>query len=157
MQQKASQRQLKAAFRSHLAETRGQARRVQQALKMLGEQPSEKTCEAMEGLLTEGQELMESSDAGALRDAMMITAAQKVEHYEIATYGTVRTYAQILGEKGVARLLAQTLKEEKAADKKLTGHRRRIGQPTGRDRVARAGIDGGDAAKTGGRRSEIGH
>jgi ferritin-like metal-binding protein YciE len=120
MQQKASQRQLKAAFRSHLAETRGQARRVQQALKMLGEQPSEKTCEAMEGLLTEGQELMESSDAGALRDAMMITAAQKVEHYEIATYGTVQTYAQILGEKGVARLLAQTLKEEKAADKKLT-------------------------------------
>jgi len=63
---------------------------------------------------------MESSDGGALRDAMMITAAQKVEHYEIATYGTVRTYAQILGEKSVARLMAQTLKEEKAADRKLT-------------------------------------
>ncbi len=120
MQEKASRRELKAAFRSHLAETRGQVRRVEQALRMLGEEPAEKTCEAMEGLLTEGQELMEGSEAGALRDAMMITAAQKVEHYEIATYGTVRTYAQILGEKAVARLLADTLKEEKAADKKLT-------------------------------------
>jgi ferritin-like metal-binding protein YciE len=120
MQQNASQRELKAAFKSHLAETRGHARRVEQALKILGEDPSEKTCEAMEGLLEEGQELIEGSDGGALRDAMMITAAQKVEHYEIATYGTVRTYAQILGENAVARLMAQTLKEEKAADKKLT-------------------------------------
>jgi ferritin-like metal-binding protein YciE len=120
MQQKAAWRELKAAFKSHLAETKGQARRIEQALKQLGEEPSEKTCEAMKGLLEEGQSLMESSEAGALRDAMMITAAQKVEHYEIATYGTVRTYAQILGENAVARLMAQTLKEEKAADKKLT-------------------------------------
>ena len=74
----------------------------------------------MEGLLAEGQELMDGSDAGALRDAMMITAAQKVEHYEIATYGTVRTYAQVIGERGVAKLLQQTLKEEHAADRKLT-------------------------------------
>jgi hypothetical protein len=74
----------------------------------------------MEGLLEEGQELMGSADPGALLDAMMITAAQKVEHYEIATYGTVRTYAQVLGERGIGKLLEQTLKEEKAADKKLT-------------------------------------
>jgi len=120
MQQNASRRELKAAFKSHLAETRGHARRVEQALEALGEASSEKTCEAMKGLLEEGQELMKGSDGGALRDAMMITAAQKVEHYEIATYGTVRTYAQILGENGVARLMAQTLKEEKGADKKLT-------------------------------------
>src|SRR5687767_260506 len=119
MQQKASRRELKTAFKGHLAETREQARRVEQALKLLGEKPSEKTCEAMKGLLEEGEELMEGSE-GALRDAMMITGAQKIEHYEIATYGTIRTYAQILGEKGVARLMAQTLKEEKAADKKLT-------------------------------------
>jgi hypothetical protein len=74
----------------------------------------------MEGLLEEGQELMDASSAGALRDAMLITAAQKVEHYEIATYGTVRTYAQVIGERGVAKLLQQTLKEEHAADRKLT-------------------------------------
>jgi ferritin-like metal-binding protein YciE len=120
MQEKASNRQLKAAFRSHLAQTRAHEKRVSQALKQLGEDADGKTCEAMEGLLEEGQELMESADAGALLDAMLITAAQKVEHYEIATYGTVRTYAQVLGERGVARLLDQTLREEKAADKKLT-------------------------------------
>jgi ferritin-like metal-binding protein YciE len=120
MQEKASDRQLKAAFRSHLAQTRGHEKRVAQALKQLGEEADAKTCEAMEGLLEEGQELMESADAGALLDAMLITAAQKVEHYEIATYGTVRTYARVIGERGVAKLLEQTLKEEKAADKKLT-------------------------------------
>ena len=120
MQEKASDRQLKAAFRSHLAQTRGHEKRVAQALKQLGEEADSKTCEAMEGLLEEGQELMESADPGALLDAMLITAAQKVEHYEIATYGTVRTYARVIGERGVARLLDQTLKEEKAADKKLT-------------------------------------
>src|SRR4051812_24874781 len=120
MQEKASDRQLKAAFRSHLAQTRGHEKRVAQALKQLGEEADSKTCEAMEGLLEEGQELMESADPGALLDAMLITAAQKVEHYEIATYGTVRTYARVIGERGVAKLLEQTLKEEKAADKKLT-------------------------------------
>jgi len=120
MQQNASQRELKAAFKNHLAETRGQSRRVEQALKLLGEKPAETTCEAMKGLLKEGEELIGGADAGALRDAMMITAAQKVEHYEIASYGTVQTYARILGEKGIAKLLGQTLSEEKAADKKLT-------------------------------------
>jgi len=120
MQEHASNRQLKAAFRSHLAQTRSHEKRVAQALKQLGEDADGKTCEAMEGLLEEGQELMTSSDPGALLDAMLITAAQKVEHYEIATYGTVRTYAQVLGERGVAKLLDQTLREEKAADKKLT-------------------------------------
>jgi ferritin-like metal-binding protein YciE len=118
---KAASRQLRAAFTSHLRETKGHARRVSQALQLLGEKPSSKTCEAMKGLLEEGQELMESGEPGPLRDAMMITAAQKVEHYEIASYGTVRTYAQLLGERSVAKLLAQNLKEEKAADRKLTG------------------------------------
>ncbi len=120
MAQRAERRELKAAFRSHLAETRQHVQRAADALRLLGEKASGKTCEAMKGLLEEGQELMDGADGGALRDAMMITAAQKVEHYEIATYGTARTYAQVLGEKGVARLLAQTLKDEKAADRKLT-------------------------------------
>jgi ferritin-like metal-binding protein YciE len=120
MVDKASRRELKAAFRSHLGQTKTHERRVSQALKQLGEDAAGKTCEAMEGLLAEGQELMSSADPSALLDAMMITAAQKVEHYEIATYGTVRTYAQVLGERAVAKLLDQTLREEKAADKKLT-------------------------------------
>jgi ferritin-like metal-binding protein YciE len=120
MADRASRRELKAAFKSHLAQTRGQEKRVTQALKLLGEKADGKTCEAMKGLLDEGQSLMSSSDPGALLDAMLITAAQKVEHYEIASYGTVRTYARVVGEPGVAKLLDQTLKEEKAADKKLT-------------------------------------
>jgi len=120
MAAKASTRELRTAFKSHLAETRQHEKRVAQALKQLKEEASGKTCEAMEGLLEEGEELMAGADTGALRDAMMITAAQKVEHYEIASYGTVRTYATLLGEKGIARLLEQTLKQEKAADKKLT-------------------------------------
>ena len=120
MAERASSRELRAAFKSHLAETRQHEKRATQALKQLGEKAAGKSCEAMKGLLEEGQELMEGADEGALRDAMMITAAQKVEHYEIASYGTVRTYARLLGEKGVAALLEQTLKQEKAADKKLT-------------------------------------
>ena len=120
MAERASSRELRTAFRGHLGETRQHEKRVARALRQLGEKADGKTCEAMKGLLEEGQELMDGADTGALRDAMMITAAQKVEHYEIATYGTVRTYAQLLGEKNVAQLLIQNLKEEKAADKKLT-------------------------------------
>jgi len=120
MAERASSRDLRTAIRSHLAETRQHAKRLAQALKQLGENASGKTCEAMEGLLEEGQDLMDASEAGALRDAMLITAAQKVEHYEIATYGTVRTYAEVIGERAVAKLLQQTLKEEHAADRKLT-------------------------------------
>jgi ferritin-like metal-binding protein YciE len=120
MSEKAASRELRTAFRSHLAETRQHESRVARALKQLGEKASGTTCEAMKGLLEEGEELMGEAETGALRDAMMITAAQKVEHYEIASYGTVRTYAQLLGEKGVAQLLTENLKQEKAADKKLT-------------------------------------
>ena len=120
MAQKASRPELRAAFRSHLAETKSHVKRATQALKLLGETSTGKACEAMEGLLEEGEKLMKSADGGALRDAMLITAAQKVEHYEIASYGTVRTYAEVLGEQEVFRLMAQTLKEERAADKKLT-------------------------------------
>jgi len=120
MADRASRRELKAAFRSHLAQTRAHGKRIGQALKLLGETADRATCDAMKGLLDEGQELISSGTPGALLDAMLITAAQKVEHYEIATYGTVRTYARVIGETAVARLLDQTLKEEKAADKKLT-------------------------------------
>ena len=120
MAERTSSPKLRAAFERHLTETRIHAERLAEALKLLGEPAAGRTCEAMKGLLGEGHELMESGDSGSLLDAMLITAAQKVEHYEIASYGTVRTYAEVLGERGVARLLAQTLKEEKAADKKLS-------------------------------------
>jgi ferritin-like metal-binding protein YciE len=121
MVKQASAAQLKTAFRSHLAQTRNHERRAAAALKALGEDVRGTTCEAMKGLLREGEELMTGAERGSLLDAMLITAAQKVEHYEIATYGTVRTFAEVLGERSVARLLEQTLKEEKAADRKLSG------------------------------------
>jgi ferritin-like metal-binding protein YciE len=118
--QSATSRELKGAFQKHLKETRTHLTRLDQALRALGEKPSSKTCEAMKGLLKEGETHMKKTPEGALRDAVMITGAQKVEHYEMASYGTARTYAQVLGESTVARLLEQTLKEEKAADKTLT-------------------------------------
>ncbi len=121
MAKAATTQTLRKALGKHLKETREHATRLQDAMKLLGEVPGRKTCEAMAGLLEEGDAMMNSTPEGALRDAVMITAAQKVEHYEIASYGTVRTYALVLGERKVAKLLAKTLDEEKAADKKLTG------------------------------------
>jgi len=111
---------LKTAFQKHLGETRTHVTRLNNALRELGETPRRKSCEGMEGLIAEGEKMMKQTPAGSLRDAVLITSAQKVEHYEMASYGTVRTYAQVLGESRVAKLLAQTLKEEKAADSKLT-------------------------------------
>ena len=111
---------LKKAFQKHLKETRIHVTRLKQAMRELGESPKSKTCEGMEGLLTESEEVMNKTPKGALRDAVMITGAQKVEHYEMASYGTARTYAQVLGETNVAHLLQQTLDEEKAADLTLT-------------------------------------
>jgi ferritin-like metal-binding protein YciE len=118
--QSATSKALKAAFQKHLKETRTHLTRLDHALRALGEKPSSKTCDAMKGLLKEGETHMKKAPAGALRDAVMITGAQKVEHYEMASYGTARTYAQVLGESAVARLLQQTLTEEKAADRTLT-------------------------------------
>jgi ferritin-like metal-binding protein YciE len=120
MAQAATSTTLRAAFQKHLKETRGHVTRLNQALRALGKKPSSKSCEAMKGLLQEGNSMMKKTAAGALRDAVMITGAQKVEHYEMASYGTARTYATVLGETAVARLLAQTLKEEKGADQTLT-------------------------------------
>jgi ferritin-like metal-binding protein YciE len=112
---------LKQALRAHLAETRQQAARVKQALRLLGESTQGKTCEGMQGLIEEGDELANQAPEGPVRDAVIISAAQKVEHYEIAAYGTAATYASVLGESQVKRLLGQSLREEKSADEKLTG------------------------------------
>jgi ferritin-like metal-binding protein YciE len=111
---------LKQAFQKHLKETERHVDRLNQALAALGETPHPKRCVGMRGLLAEGNQMAGTSPKGALRDAIMISGAQKVEHYEMAAYGTARTYAEVLGRSDVARLLDDSLQEEKAADQKLT-------------------------------------
>ncbi len=116
----ASSKDLKKAFESHLRETEGQIERLVQICNILGTSPKGKSCEGMKGVLDEGSSMLHESAEGDVRDAALISAAQRVEHYEMAAYGTVRTYAQLLGQAQVAKLLEETLEEEKAADQKLT-------------------------------------
>jgi ferritin-like metal-binding protein YciE len=111
---------LKTAFEQHLTETRRHLDRLNQALRTLGETTTAKRCPGMRGIISEGNAVVSDTPRGPLRDAMMITGAQKAEHYEMASYGTARTYAEVLGRSDVARLLGDTLREEKAADVKLT-------------------------------------
>lgn len=112
--------QLKEALENHLTETKSHVHRCEQVFKVLGKEPKTKKCEAMVGLMKEAGEIMKDTDEGMMRDAGIISAGQKVEHYEIATYGTLRTFANTLGLQDAVELLDQTLDEEKAADKKLT-------------------------------------
>ena len=120
MAKKAKNAQLKQAFELHLEETQKQVERLDQVFEMLGKSPRGKKCKGMEGLIEEGKEMMQEEMEPEVMDAALIAAAQRVEHYEIAGYGTVRTYAQILGEDKHAKLLQQTLDEEGNTDKKLT-------------------------------------
>jgi ferritin-like metal-binding protein YciE len=120
MAKKATAPELKKAFESHLKETEGHVTRLERACEILGEKPTGKTCNGMKGLLEEGSEMMEEAEQGAILDAGMISAAQRVEHYEMAGYGTVIAYARMLGKEQIAKLLEQTLEEEKACDEKLT-------------------------------------
>ena len=120
MVKKASHAQLKAAFQERLEVTQGQLERLDQIFEALGKSPRGKKCKAMEGLIEEGKETMQEDMDDDVMDAALIAAAQRIEHYEIAGYGTVRTYANLLGEKEAAKLLQQTLDEEGDADKKLT-------------------------------------
>jgi ferritin-like metal-binding protein YciE len=112
--------ELKAAFEEHLEVTRGQVARLETIFADLGVSPKGKKCKAMEGLIEEGKELLEEDADPAVRDAALISAAQKVEHYEMAGYGCVRTYARRLGYQEAAELLQATLDEEGEADEKLT-------------------------------------
>lgn len=108
------------ALKSHLAETGTQVSRLEQVFESIGKKATAKKCEAMEGLTKEADEKMESCEAGAMCDAGIISAAQKVEHYEIASYGTLRQFAETLGLTEAVSLLEATLMEEKAADEKLS-------------------------------------
>jgi ferritin-like metal-binding protein YciE len=110
---------LRAAFEEHLEETKGQLERLEQVFEKLEARARGKRCEAMEGLVEEAKELMEEIKIPEVLDAALIAGAQKVEHYEIAAYGSVRTLAEALGHEEVARLLEQNLEEEKQADEKL--------------------------------------
>lgn len=109
-----------AALETHLTETEDHVKRAEDIFNVIGKTARGKTCEAMEGLIKEAEEIMEESDEGVMRDAGIIAAAQKVEHYEIASYGTLRTYAQTLGLDKAVSILEKTLKDEKKADETLT-------------------------------------
>jgi ferritin-like metal-binding protein YciE len=111
--------ELRAAFESHLQETMGHIERLDQIFETLGKSSRGKLCHGMQGVLEEGSEVLDETEKGDVRDAALISAAQRVEHYEMAAYGCVREYAKLLGQKEVANLLNQTLEEEKAADEKL--------------------------------------
>jgi ferritin-like metal-binding protein YciE len=111
---------LKSAFQEHLRQPEGHVSRLEQVFRMIGRTARTKACEAMKGLIEEGQDAINASGDPDVRDAALIAAGQRVEHYEIAGYGCARTFAQRLGRQDAARLLQQTLDEEGATDKKLT-------------------------------------
>lgn len=114
-----SSAELRAGFEEHLEQTRGHADRLEQILAGLGEEAKGTKCKAMKGLVAEGSEMIDSDFEGSVKDAGLIGAAQRVEHYEIAAYGTARTFAEILGDQEGMKLLEQTLQEEKETDEKL--------------------------------------
>jgi len=121
MQKAATSEQLKQAFTDHLATTKGHVERLEQVFEMLGKKPQAKKCDAMEGITKEGAGIIEDTEAGtATRDVGLILAGQKVEHYEISTYGGLEQLARTLGKNDIADVLAETLAEEKEADKLLT-------------------------------------
>jgi ferritin-like metal-binding protein YciE len=120
MAQAASEPGLRQAFQKHLHETQNQVKRLERVFQSLGRMPETKTCAAMKGLITEGQEAIDAEGDPDVKDAALIAAAQRVEHYEIAAYGTARTFARRLRHAEAVRQLEATLEEEKAADQKLT-------------------------------------
>lgn len=120
MAKNATSESLITTINDHLTITEDQVTRLEEVFELLGEKASAKKCEAMEGLIKEGESIVEETEAGPVRDAGIIGASQKIEHYEIATYGTLAAFAQTLGEDDVLALLQQTLEEEKEADTMLT-------------------------------------
>ena len=120
MAKNATSKELIDALNNHLIETEGQISRLEQVFELAGQKATAKKCDAMAGLIEEGNGILEETEIGVVRDAGIIAACQKIEHYEIATYGTLRQFAETLGMSEAASLLEQTLEEEKGADKALT-------------------------------------
>lgn len=112
--------ELREAIEEHLEQTRGHVERLDRAFEILGKRASGKTCKGAQGLIEEGAELIDEIEEGAVRDAALISALQRVEHYEIAAYGTVATFAEAMGQSEIHELLGETLQEEKDADETLT-------------------------------------
>lgn len=120
MMEQATSAELVGALEHHLMETEGHVSRIEKVFTLLEKKAEAKKCEAMAGLIKEAEELMQGSDEGVMRDAAIISAAQKIEHYEIASYGTLASFAATLGLNEAADLLETTLEEEKTADETLT-------------------------------------
>ncbi len=151
MAKAASNEQLREAFENHLEQTRGHVQRLEQAFQLLDQKAKGKPCAAMKGLVEEGKETMEEDDlSDGLMDSAIIAAAQKVEHYEIAGYGTLSAWARSLGLDEVAGLLEETLAEEKEADEKLT----QVGGDVLTE-VESAGEQEGEEEETGTRRKGV--
>ena len=121
MARAASSPDLKAAFEKHKDETEGHVERLQQVFELMGKRAQGKTCEAIEGIIAEGEEIIEGFKGTPALDAGLISSAQAVEHYEITRYGTLKRWAEVLGMKDAAKLLDQTLAEESKTDQALTG------------------------------------
>src|ERR1039457_1649369 len=139
---------LRAGFEGHLKQTKDHVARLEKIFKALGESPKGKKCKGMEGLIKEGGELIEEDPVPEELDAGLISAAQRVEHYEMAGYGCVSAYAKLLGEDQALLLLRQTLEEEKETDKKLTQLAGQINIEAAESEESDAGSKSGKAAKT---------
>jgi ferritin-like metal-binding protein YciE len=138
MAEESTSGELRSGLEHHLEQTKNHAKRIEQILEALGEAPKGKKCKGMRGIVAEGKEILNEDYEGALRDSGIISAAQRVEHYEIAAYSCVREYAQLLGENEAVSLLSQTLEEEKETDKKLTELARPINQEAAGAAAARS-------------------
>lgn len=119
MVKRATSEELKETFQNHLDETENQVERLEQISKKIGKRISGKKCKGMEGIIDEGSEILKQDADSSVKDAALIAAAQRVEHYEIAAYGCAKTYARLLNDEESGELLQQSLNEEKNADKKL--------------------------------------
>jgi ferritin-like metal-binding protein YciE len=142
MARAASSEELGSGFEEHLEQTKGHVRRLEQIFESLGESPTGKKCKGMEGLVEEGSEMIEKDFEASVKDSGLIGAAQRVEHYEIAAYGTVRAFAETLGHEDHMSLLEETLGEEKETDEKLTELAKQINSRSGQERQESGTTDG---------------
>jgi ferritin-like metal-binding protein YciE len=145
----ASDEELRQAFQNHLEETKGQVERLEQVFQNLGHRARGKSCKGMRGLVEEGQEVMQEDASELMLDSAIIGAAQKVEHYEIAAYGTARTLAQAMGNREAAQLLQETLDEEGKTDKLLTQIAKRLLKESGRAEASSPGVGEKERGQTG--------
>jgi ferritin-like metal-binding protein YciE len=149
MAKAASSQELRNAFKEHEQQTAGQIERLNRVFEEIGERPRGKKCEGMKALIDEGQTMMKETEAGPTRDAALIASAQKVEHYEMASYGTIRTYAEMLGHRKAADLLGQTLQQEKNTDARLSSIAESVSNPGAADGESFVGSERGSSSSRG--------